>query len=145
MSLVNQLKQWGVSEEGARKIADEFTNSKGEVPYFNNPGQIKYGGKNNTLSYALQRAAQQFLRETPLNTGGTTGTTGTGNGGTNKPTSGGTSSQSTSKSTSSGASTGSGKTTTVVLSNGKQKVSATVADTDETKFINMLQNSKGVA
>lgn len=146
MSLVNQLKQWGVSEEDARKIAGEFTNSKGEVPYFNNPGQIKYGGKNSTLSYALQRAAQQNLRNTPLNTGDTTGTnTGTGSGGTSKPTTGGSGSQSTSKPSSSGVSTGSGKTTTIVLSNGKQKVSATVADTDETKFINMLQSSKGVS
>ena len=66
-------------------------------------------------------------------------------GGTSKPTTGGSGSQSTSKPTSSGVSTGSGKTTTVVLSNGKQKVSATVADTDETKFINMLQSSKGVS
>ena len=138
MSLVNQLKQWGVSEEDARKIADEFTNSKGEVPYFNNPGQIKYGGKNNTMSYALQRAAQQALRATPLNTPQED------KGGGTKPT-GGSGSQSTSKAPSSEVSTGTGKTTTVVLTDGKKKVTANVADTDEAKFIDMLQSSRRVS
>ena len=142
MSLVNQLKQWGVSEEGARKIADEFTNSKGEVPYFNNPGQIKYGGKDNTLSYALQRAAQQFLRNTPLNTPQEN------KGGGTKPT-GGTGSQSTStssgRSSGSGVSTPNGKTTTVILNEGRNRVRADVPTADEARFLGMLGNARRAA
>jgi hypothetical protein len=41
--------------------------------------------------------------------------------------------------------TGSGKQTTVVLTDGKKKVAATVADTDEAKFIDMLQSSRRVS
>jgi accessory colonization factor AcfC len=40
-------------------LARQFTDSQGNVPYFDNPGQKKYGG--DTLSIALQKAAQQAL------------------------------------------------------------------------------------
>lgn len=59
--IVNFLKNAGVNDEAAaRRIANEFANTKGEVEYFNNPGQIKYGGRNGTLSEALLKAAEQF-------------------------------------------------------------------------------------
>lgn len=131
-----------MDEKQARGIADKLFDDNGNMRGLN----AYRRDKSDTFSSILRRMAEEELRATPLNTGGTTGgTTGTGSGGTSKPTTGGSGSQSTSKPTSSGVSTGSGKTTTVVLSNGKQKVSATVADTDETKFINMLQSSKGVS
>ncbi len=52
------LKAAGVSDEKrARAIAMEFADAKGDIPFFNNPGQKKYGG--DTLSYALLKAAEK--------------------------------------------------------------------------------------
>ena len=45
-------------EAAARRIASEFSDSKGDIPYFSNPGQRKYGG--DTISMALLRAAETF-------------------------------------------------------------------------------------
>ena len=44
----------------ARKIASEFADSKGDIPFFNNPGQKKYGGDGGTLSMALLKAAEGY-------------------------------------------------------------------------------------
>lgn len=55
------LKAAGVDDdEAVRRIAKEFASSKGEVQYFNNPGQMKYGGANSTISEALLKAAEQY-------------------------------------------------------------------------------------
>ncbi len=55
--IVNFLRQAGVSDEAtARQIALEFSDGRGNIPYFNNPGQRKYGG--DTISYALMKAAE---------------------------------------------------------------------------------------
>jgi hypothetical protein len=55
------LKAAGVDDdEAARSIAKEFANSKGEVQYFNNPGQRKYGGEFSTISDALLKAAERY-------------------------------------------------------------------------------------
>ena len=52
------LKNAGIKDdETARRIAREFADEKGNVQFFNNPGQKKYGG--DTLSYALLRAAEK--------------------------------------------------------------------------------------
>lgn len=52
------LKNAGVKDdETARRIAREFADEKGNVQFFNNPGQKKYGG--DTLSYALLKAAEK--------------------------------------------------------------------------------------
>lgn len=59
MSLIGQLKQWGVDDTRAEDIARQFTDSKGEVSYFNNPGQKRWGG--DTLDIALQKAAQDAM------------------------------------------------------------------------------------
>ncbi len=64
------LKNAGVGDDAtARRIAREFANEKGEVQFFNNPGQKKYGG--DTLSYALLKAAEKVT----FAEGGTTPTT----------------------------------------------------------------------
>jgi tape measure domain-containing protein len=72
LSILNQLKGYGLSESEAAQVAREFTDSNGNVPYFNNPGQLKYGGPGGgTLSYAIQQAAAQLLfnKGTSLNPG----------------------------------------------------------------------------
>lgn len=52
------LKNAGIKDdETARRIAREFADEKGNVQFFNNPGQKKYGG--DTLSYALLKAAEK--------------------------------------------------------------------------------------
>lgn len=61
MSVINDLKGYGLDDAAAQKIAREFVDTRGEVPYMNNPGQAKYGGPNSTLSSALQAAASQYL------------------------------------------------------------------------------------
>lgn len=53
------LKSAGVTDEGeAKRITNEFADSKGEITYMENAGQKKYGG--DTISMALLRAAEQF-------------------------------------------------------------------------------------
>lgn len=60
ISIMNTLKGFGVTDDAAaRKIASEFTDSKGNVPFFSNPGQKKYEA--DTLSMAIQKAATQYL------------------------------------------------------------------------------------
>jgi tape measure domain-containing protein len=124
LSIVNQLKGYGVDETNARKLANDFTDSQGNVPYFNNPGQKKYGNAD-TLSLAVLRAAEAFLRaqDAPkLNTGGT-GSPNTG----------------------SGSGSGTNRTTNVNISNGSQRVGVSVAPGDEQRFLNMLGTSRGVS
>ncbi|MET3915972.1 TP901 family phage tail tape measure protein [Variovorax sp. OAS795] len=53
------LKAAGVSDEKrARAIAMEFADAKGDIPFFNNPGQKKYAN-GGTLSHALLKAAEK--------------------------------------------------------------------------------------
>lgn len=52
------LKAAGIEDEDtARRIAKEFSDGKGNIPYFSNPGQMKYGG--DTISAALLKAAER--------------------------------------------------------------------------------------
>jgi hypothetical protein len=54
------LKNAGVNDdETARRIAREFADEKGNVQFFNNPGQKKYAD-GDTLSYALLKAAEKI-------------------------------------------------------------------------------------
>lgn len=55
----NFLQQAGLNEEQAKKLALEFSDSKGDIPYFSNPGQIKYGGAGSTMTQALLKAAER--------------------------------------------------------------------------------------
>lgn len=51
------LQDAGLDEEQAKRVAREFSDGKGNIPYFSNPGQKKYGG--DTLSMALLKAAER--------------------------------------------------------------------------------------
>lgn len=52
------IKNAGITDENeARELAKEFANAQGEIPYFGNPGQKKYGG--DTLSAAVLRAVEK--------------------------------------------------------------------------------------
>lgn len=55
--IVNFLKSAGLTEEQAIEVSKDFIDSKGDVPFFNNPGQIKYGGTSMTV--ALTKAAEK--------------------------------------------------------------------------------------
>ena len=55
------LKKAGVNDDAeATRITNEFANSKGEIDYFNNAGQMKYGGASSTISQALLKAAEKY-------------------------------------------------------------------------------------
>jgi len=55
------LKSAGVADDkAARDIAREFADAKGDIPYFSNPGQMKYGGAGSTMSQALLKAAERY-------------------------------------------------------------------------------------
>lgn len=55
----NFLKQAGVTDDAqAKAITEEFADAKGNIIYFDNPGQKKYGG--DTISVALLKAAEKF-------------------------------------------------------------------------------------
>jgi tape measure domain-containing protein len=61
LSIFNQLKGRGLDDAQAQRIANEFA-PNGQVPYFDNPGQLKYGGPDSTLQFAVDRAAEQVIR-----------------------------------------------------------------------------------
>jgi tape measure domain-containing protein len=55
------LKSAGVDDDAtAKAIAKEFSDGKGNIPYFPNPGQMKYGGASSTMSEALLKAAERY-------------------------------------------------------------------------------------
>ena len=55
------LKSAGVTDDAtATSITNEFSNSKGDIDYLNNSGQMKYGGAGSTISQALLKAAEMF-------------------------------------------------------------------------------------
>lgn len=59
--IMNFLKQAGVDDDTvAKRITNEFADSSGNIVYSNNPGQIKYGGRNGTLTEALLKAAETY-------------------------------------------------------------------------------------
>lgn len=75
LSLINEFKSYGLDDAKAQEQARQFVDSRGQVPFFNNPGQAKYGAS--TLSEAVQAAASQALygkdgssaRQGPASTG----------------------------------------------------------------------------
>ncbi len=63
------LKNAGVADDtAARKLALQFSDGKGNIPFFDNPGQRKFGA--DTLSVALLKAAEQFTFGPGLNGAG---------------------------------------------------------------------------
>lgn len=61
LSIIEWFKQAGLTEEIAKQLSAEFVDAQGNVPYLNNGGQIKYGGRNSTLTEALSKAAEKYL------------------------------------------------------------------------------------
>lgn len=61
LAIVDWLKQAGLDEETAKQISGEFVDNEGNVPYINNGGQIKYAGRNSTMTQALSKAAEKSL------------------------------------------------------------------------------------
>lgn len=57
--IANFLKQAGLDDDQAKSVAREFSDGKGNIPYFSNPGQMKYGGSGSTISEALLKAAER--------------------------------------------------------------------------------------
>lgn len=56
----NFLKQAGLDAQKAKQLALEFSDGKGNIPYLNNPGQMRYGGATSTMSEALLKAAERI-------------------------------------------------------------------------------------
>lgn len=57
--IANFLKNAGLDDAQAKTVAREFSDSQGNISYFSNPGQMKYGGANSTISEALLKAAER--------------------------------------------------------------------------------------
>jgi len=57
--IANFLKAAGLDDEQAKNLAREFSDGQGNIPYFSNPGQMKYGGQGSTMSQALLKAAER--------------------------------------------------------------------------------------
>jgi hypothetical protein len=53
------LQGAGLDAEQAKRLALEFSDGRGNIPYFKNPGQMKYGGESSTISQALLKAAER--------------------------------------------------------------------------------------
>lgn len=141
ISTLTQLKNWGLNEEQARKLANEAFDERGNQRTLSNYRR----NKNEDWNSLLRNAAEEMLRQTPLNAGPNSG--GRTGGGGSAP-SGGSGSQSGStgsKGGGSGVSGGPSKTTTVILDNGNQRVRANLASEDEGKFLNMIGNARKAA
>lgn len=61
LAIVEWLKQAGLDDETAKKISGDFVDNNGDVPYSNNAGQIKYGGRYSTMTEALYKAAYPYI------------------------------------------------------------------------------------
>jgi tape measure domain-containing protein len=62
LSLFNQARSAGLDDATAQSVADQFTDSQGNVPFFDNPGQLRFGGQGSTLSQAFSNAITQAIR-----------------------------------------------------------------------------------
>lgn len=66
MSILDKLKNYGVDDASARKLANEFTpDGNKNAPYSASAAQKQYGGQFGTLDFAIQQAAQQYLQNNP--------------------------------------------------------------------------------
>lgn len=63
--ITNFLKQAGLDEEQAKKLALEFSDGQGNIPFSENPGQLKYGGRYSSMSTALLKAAEKITFAPP--------------------------------------------------------------------------------
>ena len=128
LSIFNQLKGRGLSDTKAREVANEFTDSNGNVQFTNNPGQLKYGGgTGGSISYAVDRAAEKAIRDGSANTEQQSTQT--------------TQSSTTQSSSSSTSGAGGGATYTVNINFGSsQRASIDVAsDADARTLVNVIQ------
>lgn len=67
-------KAAGISDDAqAKKLALEFSDGNGEIPYFSNPGQQRYGG--DTISAALLKAVEKTTFSSAAISGSSTGST----------------------------------------------------------------------
>lgn len=135
MSTMNQLKSWGLDDTQARKISDQLFDDSGKLRGLNQYRR----SDSDTFSSILRRLAEDELRSTPMNAGNQNNST---NGG---GAAGGSGSQSVSDRSTGRGATGISKSTTIVLTDGKKRVNALVADTDENKFLDILQSSRRVS
>ena len=134
--IINFLKNAGVDDmEAAKRIANEFADSQGNIPYFNNPGQKKYNA--DTLSMAVLKAAESYIYGE--------GSSSSSSSGSRTSPSSGSSGASSSKTTSSSSGGGSSKTVDVNFTLGGQSVQGKIAASDETAFLGILQRAKGVS
>ena len=58
--IANFLKSAGLDEATAKRVALEFSDGNGNIPYINNPGQMKYGGAYSSMTQALLKAAEKY-------------------------------------------------------------------------------------
>jgi tape measure domain-containing protein len=114
LSILNQLKSYGLGDKSADQIAKQFTDARGQVPYFDNPGQKKYGQFGDTLGAAVQRAASAEIYQ---------------NGGTANP---------DKTTTSASGATGTSRTVNVVI-NGRPTAVNVASDTDATTLENLIK------
>lgn len=139
MSTLAQLKSWGLDEEQARKLANEAFDDNGKQQSLSNYRR----NRSEDWNSVLRNAAEEMLRQTPLNNQSS------GNRGAGGNASGGSGTQSTStssgRSSGSGVSSPNGKTTTVILNEGRNRVRADVPTADEARFLAMLGNARRAA
>ena len=138
--IIETLKGYGLTDAQAAGLAREFTDGNGGIPYFNNAGQLRYGGKGSTLSQALARAAQlvkQGVISPGMQWGGTTPGAGFGDGGA------------TTGALGSGLSAGGSTSHTVTINIGGKATTVNTASAGDaqalTDLLRQLENSAGAA
>lgn len=148
--IINFLRAAGVDDmEAAKSIANEFADSQGNIPYFNNPGQRKYNA--DTLSRAVLKAAESYIygegsQSAKLNTGnsGNSGSSSSSSSSSSRTTAPSSGARTTSSSGSSSSST-SGRSVNVNFNLGGQSVQGKIDANDEAAFLGILQRAKGVS
>ncbi|MBX7228425.1 MAG: tape measure protein [Burkholderiaceae bacterium] len=142
IGIIGFLQQAGVDDlEAAKKIANEFADAYGNIPYYSNPGQGKYGGS--TLSAAVLKAAEQYLysqdkRSADSNFGGSAALPPSASARLKPP-----APNPTPRPVSN--SEANGKTIAVNFTLGGSTIAAQINANDETAFLAMLEKAKGLA
>lgn len=141
IGIIGFLQQAGVDNlEAAKKIANEFADAYGNIPYFSNPGQGKYGGS--TLSAAVLKAAEQYVYQdkgtATGNAGGSAALPPSSKARLTPPPPG-------SPPAPTGNGAGGGKTIAVNFNLGGSTVAAQINANDEAAFLSMLEKARGVA
>lgn len=159
LSTFNQLKSYGVDDDGARSIANEFFDGRGNLRGLKSSPYRR--SEYDSLSILVRNAAEEWVRRQngagSLNVGGNSSRNNSGSSSSSssgsstssssssRTSSTGSSATTSSRSTSNNTTNSTGRTVNVNFSLGGQSVQGKIDAADETAFLGILQRAKGLS